>query len=105
MPTSLISLQMFRTQKVTLFANPTLTGQVAPLVSNPVWSLDNGALATLVPAANGSTCDVVAKGPVGVVTVTCTALGQTLLTFLAQITIITDYADTLTLTTSVPVPQ
>jgi hypothetical protein len=96
---------MYRTQKVTLFANPTLTGVPAPLVSNPVWSLDNGTLATLVPSSDGSTCDVVAKGPVGVVTVTCTATGQTVLTFLAQITIITDYADTLTLTTSVPIPQ
>lgn len=45
--------------------NPT-----APLIT-PVWTTDHADLVTLVPAADGKTCEVSALGPLGVADVTC----------------------------------
>lgn len=101
-----ITAQMYRTQKMTLFAQPTLGNVAAPLVSNPVWTRDAPLLATLVPSADGSSCDVIATGTaLGVVNVTCTALGQTSMSFVVQITIITDFANALAVTVGATVPQ
>jgi hypothetical protein len=105
MPAPVITTQMYRTQKITIFAAPSLKTLEAPLASNPVWSVDVPLLVTLRPSTDGLSCDVVANGPTGVVNVTMTATGQTLITQVVQITIVTDYADTITLTTSSPIPQ
>lgn len=100
-----ISLQMYRTQRVTVFAEPVLDNLEAPLVSTPIWSQDTNSYSTILPSTDGLSCVVTANGVVGVVNVTCTALGQTSLSGVVQISIITDYANALVLSTSVPVPQ
>lgn len=46
--------------------NPTAPASV------PVWTLDNSALATIVPAADGLSAVVTPVGPLGTVTVTVT---------------------------------
>lgn len=100
-----VFVQMSRSQKVTLFSQATLNNKQAPLVSGPTWSIDNPLLATLRPSADGFTCDVVAAGTIGVCNVTCNAVGQTPVSVTTQVTIVTDYADTLSVTYGTVVPQ
>ena len=46
-------------------------GNAVPLSSTPVWTIDNAAVATIVPDPAGDQCGITAKG-VGTATVTCT---------------------------------
>lgn len=105
MPAPVITTQMFRTQKITIFAEPMLNGLEAPLQAVPTWSVDVPLLATLIPSVDGLSCQVVANGPVGTVKVTFDALGQSAIQLVVSINIVTDFANQVTLTTSSAIPQ
>lgn len=105
MPAPVITKQMFRTQKITIFAEPMLNGLEAPLQAIPTWSIDLPLLATLIPSTDGLSCQVVATGTVGTVLVTFDALGQTAIQQVVQVNIVTDFANTVLLSTSQSIPQ
>lgn len=46
-------------------------GPVAGFSSPPVWTIDNAAVANIVPSPDGSSCGITALAP-GTATVTCT---------------------------------
>jgi hypothetical protein len=100
-----VFVQITRSQRVTLYAATTLGVADAPIVSGPDWEVDNPGICTIVPSADGYMCDVFATGTPGVCNVTCTATGQALMTVTTEVTVITDYADTLRVTTSTAIPQ
>lgn len=105
MPVPIITTQIYRNQKITLFAQPMFNNLQAPLVAPPVWTVDLPLLVTLRPSVDGLRCEVVASGILGTVNVTVTALGQTTLQQTVQINILTDFADTLGVTAGNPIPQ
>jgi hypothetical protein len=59
----------------------------------------------LRPSVTGLSCEVVATGLLGTVNVTVTAYGQTCLQQTVQVNIVTDFADTLTVTAGNATPQ
>jgi len=90
---------------ITLYASATFGVLPASLKSNPTWTADSFTYVTLRPGADGSFCDVIAKGTPGVVNITCTAQGLTTLSFTTNITVTDDYANQLLVTAGPPLPQ
>ena len=67
------TLQMTDTQQCTFTVSATdERGNPVPLPAGTIeWLTDNTDLLNLVPSADGNTCNVLAKGPLGTATVAC----------------------------------
>ena len=106
--------------KIMLVAEPTLDGSAKqpdgspiPFQGTPTWTADdNGKIVTLTPAGTSCTVATVgalnAAGPVGLVTVTCSIVGQdptNPVVFAVRIEVVSALADGLNIRTGQPVPQ
>ena len=68
-----MALQLTTEQKVTLHAQPVTAAGSPALVEGPIaWSVSDPAILTLVPSADGSSCEVITTGATGIATVTAT---------------------------------
>lgn len=89
-------------QSITLTAQLKRGSKTIEPVTVPTWTIDNPTLATLVPTEDGINCRVSANGSPGVANVTCSAQGTTVLSFVTEITIVSDLPDTLVVSASNP---
>lgn len=72
------------------------------------WSVDNPNVLTLNPSADGSTCDVLAAGPLGTATVTVKVAdtsGNTLAAGTLDVTVQSGAATQISVTPTTPVEQ
>jgi len=67
-----VAVSMQDNEYVTLTVDPTDAAGNATADSGLTWSADNPALATLVPSADGTACNVGSTGQVGTVSITVT---------------------------------